>query len=333
MIEIKIEKSTCDHGATIFTATPAEISLGGLDASQVDEIHVTPTEDWAGCTIRLTIVPHFAPRIARILDDSGIVKVTSDMTIKKSGVIVIDAQNADGYAAYSTDIRYTAYDHQRAGTASGQPSPSEYQQMIAMAAEGIKSVNGVLPDENGNITIEAIEGGGYDVEQLVRHTITEDEAASAVYVVFDLPKNYHEYIVLYYATPALQSINGSIGFVDGDYSAWSNISSKITGNVKSFTSGYVNGTFRIAVSEDSLLIPIAGYQAANTLMQSDSGSRNPDFMGISMTTTANAAPIQRSVFKNRKKISIGSYQTGFFGAGSIFAVYGIGGYDFVEEGA
>ena len=83
MIEIKIEKSTCDHGATIYTATPAEICLGGLDASRVDDIHVTPPEDWAGCTIRLTVRPNCAPRIARILDDSGILQVTSDMTIKK----------------------------------------------------------------------------------------------------------------------------------------------------------------------------------------------------------------------------------------------------------
>lgn len=54
MIEIKIEKSTCDHGATIYTATPAEICLGGLDASQVDEIHVTPPKKSLKCKQRLS---------------------------------------------------------------------------------------------------------------------------------------------------------------------------------------------------------------------------------------------------------------------------------------
>lgn len=124
--------------------------------------------------MRITFNPHHAPRVARLLDKTGIITITDDMTIKERGKIVIDAQNADGYAAYSTDIRYTAYDHQRAGTASGQPSPSEYQQMIAMAAEGVKSVNGVKPDENGDVQVQ---GGGVSddqIKQVVSDYMTEN---------------------------------------------------------------------------------------------------------------------------------------------------------------
>ena len=41
----------------------------------------------------------------------------------------------------------------------------------------------------------------------------------------------------------------------------------------------------------------------------------------------------REMPQNRRSIALGSYQVGWLGAGGIFAVYGIGGYDFVEEDA
>ena len=62
MIEIKVEKSTCEHGASIFTASPEEICIGGINAAGVDKIHVTVPEEWAGCTVRITFNPHHAPR-------------------------------------------------------------------------------------------------------------------------------------------------------------------------------------------------------------------------------------------------------------------------------
>ena len=153
MIEIKVEKIIGEDGESIFKANPNKISIGGMLASYVDKIHITIPDEWKGCAVRITFVPRYAVPVARLIDENGYLDITKDMTIRSRGSIVIDAQNGD-YAAYSTDIEYTAYDHQRAGTASGKPSPNEYEQMISIAKSAVKSVNNVLPDQNGNVQIE-----------------------------------------------------------------------------------------------------------------------------------------------------------------------------------
>lgn len=154
MIEIKVEKIIGEDGESIFKANPNKISIGGMLASYVDKIHITIPDEWKGCAVRITFVPRYAVPVARLIDENGYLDITKDLTIRSRGSIVIDAQNGD-YAAYSTDIEYTAYDHQRAGTASGKPSPNEYEQMINIAKSAVKSVNNVLPDQNGNVNVDA----------------------------------------------------------------------------------------------------------------------------------------------------------------------------------
>lgn len=154
MIEIKVEKIIGEDGESIFKANPNKISIGGMLASYVDKIHITIPDEWKGCAVRITFVPRYAVPVARLIDENGYLDITKDLTIRSRGSIVIDAQNGD-YAAYSTDIEYTAYDHQRAGTASGKPSPNEYEQMINIAKSAVKSVNNILPDQNGNVNVDA----------------------------------------------------------------------------------------------------------------------------------------------------------------------------------
>lgn len=172
MIEIKVEKIIGEDGESIFKANPNKISIGGMLASYVDKIHITIPDEWKGCAVRITFVPRYAVPVARLIDENGYLDITKDMTIRSRGSIVIDAQNGD-YAAYSTDIEYTAYDHQRAGTASGKPSPNEYEQMISIAKSAVKSVNNVLPDQNGNVNVDA---------QQVQPDLNQNDSTAADYV-------------------------------------------------------------------------------------------------------------------------------------------------------
>ena len=175
MIEIKVEKIIGEDGESIFKANPNKISIGGMLASYVDKIHITIPDEWKGCAVRITFVPRYAVPVARLIDENGYLDITKDMTIRSRGSIVIDAQNVD-YAAYSTDIEYTAYDHQRAGTASGKPSPNEYEQMINIAKSAVKSVNNVLPDQNGNVNVDAQQ------VQQVQPDYNQNDSTAADYI-------------------------------------------------------------------------------------------------------------------------------------------------------
>lgn len=192
-------------------------------------------------------------------------------------------------------------------------------------AEILQTVN-ALPNAGGGSG-----GGGYDMEQLVLHTITDDEAASAAYLSFDLPKNFREYMILLYATPCTNAINGKIAF-NATKSPWST-GTGVSYNISAYTTGYRNTTIRFAVDDAGILIPIAGYQSFNEAASSNRGSTNPNYLPMMLTKTPNIAPELYELPKNRTRISFGSYAVGYLGAGSIFAVYGIGGYDFVEDDA
>ena len=135
MIEITIEKTICEHGASIFTAIPGEICLGGMDASGVDILHVTVPDDWKDCVVRAPFIPSMKKAVAKLLDDNGNVLITSDVTGRAAkGVLIIDAVR-DGYAAYSNDILWTTYAHSQAGGKVSSNFKSEYEQMAELVEE------------------------------------------------------------------------------------------------------------------------------------------------------------------------------------------------------
>ena len=141
MIELEVTKTTCEHGATIFTAAPAEICLGGMDASGVDTLHVTVPDDWGDCVVRCTFIPHRRRPVAVLLDAAGCVQITRAITDRADrGVLVIDAAK-DGYAAYTGDISWTAYRHSAAGGAAPADVQDVYAQM-AVLVDDIKSTVG-----------------------------------------------------------------------------------------------------------------------------------------------------------------------------------------------
>lgn len=132
MIGLEVTKTTCEHGATIFTAAPAEICLGGMDASGVDTLHVTVPDDWGDCVVRCTFIPHRRRPVAVLLDAAGCVQITRAITDRADrGVLVIDAAK-DGYAAYTADISWTAYRHSAAGGAAPADVQDVYAQMAAL---------------------------------------------------------------------------------------------------------------------------------------------------------------------------------------------------------
>ena len=137
MIQISVTKTTCEHGASIFSSNPNVICLGGMDASGVDKIHVDIPDDWKDCVVRITFISKKNSSIAKILDEEGNAVITSDITSRASnGILVIDAVK-EGYAAYTDDVTWTTYAHSVAG---GAVSPdvipkTEYEQMVAIANE------------------------------------------------------------------------------------------------------------------------------------------------------------------------------------------------------
>lgn len=141
MIELEVTKTTCEHGASIFTAAPSEICLGGMDASGVDTLHVTVPDDWGDCVVRCTFIPHRRRPVAVLLDAAGCVQITRAITDRADrGVLVIDAAK-DGYAAYTGDISWTAYRHSAAGGAAPADVQDVYAQM-AVLVDDIKSAVG-----------------------------------------------------------------------------------------------------------------------------------------------------------------------------------------------
>lgn len=141
MIELEVTKTTCEHGATIFTVAPSDICLGGMDASGVDTLHVTVPDDWGDCVVRCTFIPRRRRPVAVLLDDNGCVQITRAVTDRADrGVLVIDAAK-DGYAAYTADIPWTAYRHSAAGGAVPADVPDVYAQMATLV-DDIKSTVG-----------------------------------------------------------------------------------------------------------------------------------------------------------------------------------------------
>lgn len=135
MIELEVTKTTCEHGASIFTAAPSEICLGGMDASGVDILHVTVPDDWKNCVVRATFIPSMKKAVAKLLDDNGNVLITSDVTGRAAkGVLVIDAVR-DDYAAYSNDILWTTYAHSQTGGKVSSNFKSEYEQIAELVEE------------------------------------------------------------------------------------------------------------------------------------------------------------------------------------------------------
>ena len=144
MIRLTVTKTICDHGASIFTASPSEICLGGMDASGVDVLHVDVPEDWKDCVIRATFIPSLKKSVAKLLDDNGNVWITSDITGRAAkGVIIIDAVR-DGYAAYTQDVLWTTYTHGVVGSGKTTDAKTEYEQMVDIMQE----IKAGIPDDD-----------------------------------------------------------------------------------------------------------------------------------------------------------------------------------------
>ena len=128
MIELTVSKTS--DSPSVFSISPKSIELGGKQASGVDFLRVSVPPDWQGKTVRITFV-HAAnnQKVAVILPETGIIKLTSDIT-SCNGDIVIDAAGTDDYAAYSAGCRYTVYDHPDAGSNGQVITPDEYHQFI-----------------------------------------------------------------------------------------------------------------------------------------------------------------------------------------------------------
>lgn len=128
MIELTVSKTS--DSPSVFSLSPQNIDLGGKQASGVDFLRVSVPPDWQGKTVRITFVPAANnQKVAVILPETGIVKLTSDIT-SCSGDIVIDAAGTDNYAAYSTGGHYTVYNHPDTGSNGQVITPDEYHQFI-----------------------------------------------------------------------------------------------------------------------------------------------------------------------------------------------------------
>lgn len=171
----------------------------------------------------------------------------------------------------------------------------------------------------------------YNIDVLVQHTVTAEEAAEVAYMSFDLPRNYREYILIYYTTPGSTSTGFGIWGFNSQGSPWTDKTEQISGNIPVKTSGYYIYEVQFAVAENGNMIPISTMANANNSGLSCYMGSNVGGINILSTRKANAAPEIWKVSKNRKSIALGSYQAGWFGEGAIIAVYGIGGYDFIEE--
>lgn len=132
MIHITIEKSTCEHGATVFTAHPAEICIGAMDANGVDRLHVDMPADWADCVVRVTFRSKDRPPVCYVLDADGNADITNAITGGGCGRLVVDAEKAN-YAAYSTDVSWVTYGHSKSGSAvTLTAAKTEYERMVEL---------------------------------------------------------------------------------------------------------------------------------------------------------------------------------------------------------
>jgi hypothetical protein len=79
MIELTVSKTS--DSPSVFSISPKSIELGGKQASGVDFLRVSIPPDWKGKTVRITFV-HAAnnQKVAVILPETGIIKLTSDIT-------------------------------------------------------------------------------------------------------------------------------------------------------------------------------------------------------------------------------------------------------------
>ncbi|MCI1952574.1 MAG: hypothetical protein LKJ50_05545 [Clostridiales bacterium] len=128
MIELTVSKTS--DSPSVFSLSPKNIDLGGKQASGVDFLRVSVPPDWQGKTVRITFVHTTnSQKVSVILPETGIVKLTSDIT-SCSGDIVIDAAGTDNYAAYSMGCHYTVYNHPDTGSNGQVITPDEYHQFV-----------------------------------------------------------------------------------------------------------------------------------------------------------------------------------------------------------
>lgn len=144
MIELHIEKSINESGATVFTLCPDHIEIGGRCANGVDSIHLAIPDEWSGCVIRMTITPFNRIPIVKLVPTDGPTLVTADFTSPNlHGTIVVDAAK-DGYAAYTNDIQYTVYPHSPTGGAPKECPPSQWEQITGLYEDAKKTADEAL---------------------------------------------------------------------------------------------------------------------------------------------------------------------------------------------
>jgi len=177
MIELTVSKTS--DSPSVFSISPKSIELGGKQASGVDFLRVSIPPDWKGKTVRITFV-HAAnnQKVAVILPETGIIKLTSDIT-SRNGNIVIDAAGTDDYAAYSTGCRYTVYDHPNAGSNGQVITPDEYHQFVGE----VKNYSD-LAEASANKAIAyttAFQNSGYHNSIYRGKDISSNEADGSMY--------------------------------------------------------------------------------------------------------------------------------------------------------
>ena len=138
MINLKVIKTEAPSGAAIWNLEPSgTLCLGAAESNMEEQLQVSLPPEWAAYTVRMTFIPRGRAAVGVILPESGIIDITADMTcgVMGLGAFVLDAVQGDR-AAYTVGGRYEVYAHPKAGGASQQSTPSEYQQILAAMESG-----------------------------------------------------------------------------------------------------------------------------------------------------------------------------------------------------
>lgn len=202
MIELTVSKTS--DSPSVFTLSPSNIELGGKQASGVDFLRVNVPPDWQGKAVRITFV-HAAnnQKVAVILPETGIVKLTSDIT-SYSGDIVIDAAGTDNYAAYSTGSHYAVYSHPDAGSNEQVITPDEYHQFIGEVKDYSDSAQASADKVTEYTTV--FQNSGYHNSIYRGKDISSNEADGSMYTNI-ANGTFDDVFVGDYFTKAINGIN------------------------------------------------------------------------------------------------------------------------------
>lgn len=157
-------------GYSANTTTGGPLRLGTWDSYGIEQLQIIPGPEWEGLTITCTFVTSTSST-RMVVPASGLVDVPAEATaqalnIGNPGVIVF-AGVSDGVQRISTNAYYTVANHASVEGGDPQPTPSEWQQLVAKYQEMLDAVvppegvtGYVLTKTDDGTAWQASQGGG-----------------------------------------------------------------------------------------------------------------------------------------------------------------------------